>query len=92
MPGANETFTVTVVSVQNPLQSAALALTASVPRYDAQAGLNPQALAGPPGAALTSTLRLTNTGNPTDTYALAPTGRPRALVAPSAVWHTEMPS
>ncbi len=82
-PGTSDTFTVTAVSAHNPAQTASLLLTAGVPLYAAQAALAPAEQNGAPGASLTYTLHLTNTGNITDTYALTTASAAWPLSAPS---------
>ncbi len=83
LPGAQETFTVTAAAQANPLQTDSIALQAGVPRYGLQASLQPQAASAPSGTALTYTLRLTNTGNLTDSFSLDAEGLPWPLEAPS---------
>ncbi len=83
-PGAGDTITVTAVSQANPLQRASLVLQAGVPRYGWQAALRPAGGSAPSGAPLTYTLRLTNTGSLTDTYALSAAGLPWPLTLPPA--------
>jgi len=85
LPGARQVITVSAVSQANPAQRAAVALTAGVPLYQAQARLTPSSRSGAPSTMLTYTLRLTNTGNITDTYALTWTdGGAWGLSAPGA--------
>ncbi len=82
-PDASDVFTVTAISTHNPAQTASISLTAGVPLYTAQAALAPAEREGPPGAALAYTLRLTNTGNITDTYLLTWSGGTWPLNAPA---------
>jgi len=83
LPGEGQTFTVTATSTHNPMQHAAIALRADVPLYSVQASLQPDVVSGLPDTTLSTTLRLTNTGDLTDTYALTWTGGTWPLSAPA---------
>jgi len=73
--GAADTLTLTVRSQGNPNRAAtATATTSAVAVYGVQARAVATQLAADPGASVTATLWVTNTGNCVDTFALTATG------------------